>query len=167
MLSQLISAIVVIVVGVGGCVAYFWGHANKLVDLIFPSRGVKGAAAIDNLRRQGLVRPWLFIGPALLILIIYLIYPVINTVITSFQDKSGEGFVGLANYQWAFGDAQFLELDPEQPPVVARRSGRLHLPGPDHGPDRQDSVGHHRQELDLPAPGSLLRGRQRHLEVRL
>jgi len=106
MLSQLISAIVVIVVGVGGCVAYFWG-ANKLVDLIFPSRGVKGAAAIDNLRRQGLVRPWLFIGPALLILIIYLIYPVINTVITSFQDKSGEGFVGLANYQWAFGDAQF------------------------------------------------------------
>ncbi|WP_442580184.1 carbohydrate ABC transporter permease [Mesorhizobium sp. ASY16-5R] len=106
MLSQIISAIVVIIVGVGGCVAYFWG-ANKLVDVIFPSRGVSGAAAIDNLRRQGLVRPWLFIGPALLILIVYLIYPVINTVITSFQDKAGEGFVGLANYQWALGDAQF------------------------------------------------------------
>jgi alpha-glucoside transport system permease protein len=106
MLSQIISAIVVIIVGVGGCVAYFWG-ANKLVDVIFPSRGVSGAAAIDNLRRQGLVRPWLFIGPALLILIVYLIYPVINTVITSFQDKAGDGFVGIANYQWALGDAQF------------------------------------------------------------
>ncbi len=39
MASQIFSAIFVIIVGVGGCVAYFWG-ANKLVDLIFPSRGV-------------------------------------------------------------------------------------------------------------------------------
>ncbi|RVC03916.1 alpha-glucoside ABC transporter permease, partial [Mesorhizobium sp. M7A.F.Ca.AU.002.06.1.1] len=54
MAAQIFSAIFVIIVGVGGCVAYFWG-ANKLVDLIFPSRGVAGAAAIDNLRRQGLV----------------------------------------------------------------------------------------------------------------
>jgi alpha-glucoside transport system permease protein len=106
MASQIISAILVIIVGVGGCVAYFWG-ANKLVDIIFPSRGVKGDAAIKNLRRQGLVRPWLFIGPALLILTFYLIYPVIDTVITSFQNKGGEGFVGLANYQWALGDAGF------------------------------------------------------------
>jgi hypothetical protein len=30
----------VIIIGVGGCVAYFWG-ANKLVDLVFPAHGVK------------------------------------------------------------------------------------------------------------------------------
>jgi hypothetical protein len=42
--SQIISAIMVIIIGVGGCVAYFWG-ANKLVDLIFPAHGVKGQAA--------------------------------------------------------------------------------------------------------------------------
>jgi alpha-glucoside transport system permease protein len=106
MASQIISAIVVIIIGVGGCVAYFWG-VNKFVDLIFPSRGVSGQAAITNLRRQGLVRPWLFIGPALLILTVYLIYPVVATLITSFQDKNGESFVGLANYQWALGDPQF------------------------------------------------------------
>ena len=64
MAAQIFSAIFVIIVGVGGCVAYFWG-ANKLVDIIFPSRGVAGAAAIDNLRRQGQVRPWLFVGPAM------------------------------------------------------------------------------------------------------
>ena len=52
MAAQIFSAIFAIVVGVGGCVAYFWG-ANKLLDLIFPARGVSGAAAIDNLRRQG------------------------------------------------------------------------------------------------------------------
>jgi hypothetical protein len=44
MASQIISAIMVTIIGVGGCVAYFWG-ANKLVDLIFPAHGVKGQAA--------------------------------------------------------------------------------------------------------------------------
>ena len=61
MAAQLFSAIFVIVIGVGGCFAYFWG-ANKVVDLVFPSRGVTGGAAVDNLRRQGLIRPWLFVG---------------------------------------------------------------------------------------------------------
>jgi alpha-glucoside transport system permease protein len=106
MAAQIFSAILVIVIGVGGCVAYFWG-ANKLLDVIFPSRGVKGAAAIDNLRRQAMIRPWLFIGPALIILVVYLIYPVIQTLILSFHDRAGENFVGLANYSWAFGDREF------------------------------------------------------------
>ena len=106
MAAQLFSAVFVIIVGVGGCVAYYWG-ANKLVDLVFPSRGVSGDAAIDNLRRQGLVRPWLFIGPALLILTVYLIYPVVATLWYSLHDKSGENFVGLGNYAWAFGDREF------------------------------------------------------------
>jgi alpha-glucoside transport system permease protein len=106
MASQLFSAIFVIIVGVGGCVAYFWG-ANKALDLIFPSRGVTGASAVDNLRRQGFIRPWLFIGPAMIILTVYLIYPVVETLILSFHDKSGQNFVGLANYEWAFGDREF------------------------------------------------------------
>ena len=104
--AQIFSALMAIVLGVGGCVIYFWG-ANKLVDLVFPSRGVSGAAAIDNLRRQGLIRPWLFIGPALIILTIYLIYPVVATVYYSLYDRSSDNFVGLANYQWAAGDAGF------------------------------------------------------------
>ncbi|MCO5064014.1 MAG: sugar ABC transporter permease [Rhizobiaceae bacterium] len=106
MASQVLSAIIVIVVGVGGCLAYFWG-ANKLVDLVFPSRGVSGAAAVDNLRRQGLIRPWLFIGPAILILCVYLIYPVISTLIYSFYDKGGDNFVGLSNYAWLASDQEF------------------------------------------------------------
>ena len=105
--SQIVSAVLVILVGVGGCVAYFWG-ANRLLDAALPSRGISGQKAIDNLRRQGLIRPWLFVGPALLILTIYLIYPVIETLRLSFLDRSGQNFVGLANYQWAFGDREFL-----------------------------------------------------------
>ncbi|RUU02172.1 sugar ABC transporter permease, partial [Mesorhizobium sp. USDA-HM6] len=106
MAAQIFSAIFVIIIGVGGCVAYFWG-ANKLLDVVFPSRGVSGATAVDNLRRQGLVRPWLFVGPAMIILTIYLIYPVVETLRLSFLDRGGASFVGLANYEWAFGDREF------------------------------------------------------------
>ncbi|MET0597158.1 MAG: sugar ABC transporter permease [Mesorhizobium sp.] len=108
MAAQLIFAFSTIVVGVLGCVAYFWG-ANRLLDAIFPSHGVAGAAAIDNLRRQGLIRPWLFIGPALIILTVYLIYPVVATIWLSFHDKSGNSFVGGANYSWALGDREFRQ----------------------------------------------------------
>ena len=86
MASQLLFAVFTILVGVGGCVAYFWS-ANKLLDLVFPSRGVEGAAAIDNLRRQGLIRPWLFVGPAMIILTIYLIYPVVETLRFTHQPR--------------------------------------------------------------------------------
>ena len=106
MTAQILSAIFTIIVGVGGCVVYYWG-ANKLLDLAFPSRGVSGAAAVDNLRRQGLIRPWLFVGPAMLIVTVYLVYPVIETLRLSFMDRGGQNFVGLANYSWAFGDREF------------------------------------------------------------
>lgn len=108
MTGQIISAILTVVLGVSGCVAYFWG-ANRLLDFVFPSHGVKGKAAIDNLRRQGLIRPWLFLGPALIILTIYLIYPVVETARLSFLDRGGQNFVGTANYEWAFGDREFRQ----------------------------------------------------------
>ncbi|WP_019172060.1 carbohydrate ABC transporter permease [Pseudaminobacter salicylatoxidans] len=108
MTAQIVSAIVTVLIGVGGCVVYFWG-ANRLLDLIFPARGVSGAAAIDNLRRQGYIRPWLFIGPALIVLSVYLIYPVIATFYYSFHDRGGQNFVGLSNYSWALGDREFRQ----------------------------------------------------------
>ncbi|MDR7221179.1 sugar ABC transporter permease [Aminobacter aminovorans] len=106
MTAQILSAIFTIIIGVGGCVVYYWG-ANKILDMVFPSRGVSGAAAVDNLRRQGLIRPWLFVGPAMLIVTVYLVYPVIETLRLSFMDRGGENFVGFANYSWAFGDREF------------------------------------------------------------
>ena len=91
MAAQILSAIITIIVGVGGAVGYFWG-ANRLLDMIFPSRGVAGAAAIDNLRRQGLIRPWLFIGPALIILTVYLIYPVVADALALLPRPQRRGF---------------------------------------------------------------------------
>nr|HID12255.1 sugar ABC transporter permease [Anaerolineae bacterium] len=46
--------------------------------------------------------PWLYIGPTLLILAAYLVYPTLNTLYLSFLDKRSENFVGLDNYVWTF-----------------------------------------------------------------
>jgi len=59
--------------------------------------------------RQGRVRPWFWIAPALAFLIVFLIYPTINTLVLSFEDKVSQNFVGLDNYFWFFGDAGTLE----------------------------------------------------------
>jgi alpha-glucoside transport system permease protein len=85
---------VAIVVGVGGVFLLYWGM-NKVVDLL-PER-IRGG-----------VRPYVFVGPALVILGVFLIYPVINTIIISFGDNRGEGFVGLDNYDFVFTDESML-----------------------------------------------------------
>ncbi len=108
MTGQIVSAFLTVVFGVAGCVAYFWA-ANTALDMVFPARGVSGQAAVDNLRRQALIRPWLFLGPALLILTIYLIYPVIDTLRLSFMDRSGQDFIGTGNYEWALSDREFRQ----------------------------------------------------------
>jgi alpha-glucoside transport system permease protein len=85
---------VAIVVGVGGVFLLYWGM-NRVVDLL-----------PDSIR--GGVRPYVFVGPALVILAVFLIYPVINTIIISFGDNRGEGFVGLDNYEFVFTDESML-----------------------------------------------------------
>ncbi|MCV3765782.1 carbohydrate ABC transporter permease [Rhizobium sp. TRM95796] len=107
-MEQLLYAIVTMIAGVAGCAAYFF-LSNFLLDLALPSRGSNAAAAARNMRRAALIRPWLFLGPALLALTLYLIYPVIESVRLSFHGKDGQQFVGLYNYIWMFGDTQFRE----------------------------------------------------------
>jgi alpha-glucoside transport system permease protein len=85
---------VAIVVGVGGVFLLYWAM-NRLVDFL-PTR-IRGG-----------VRPYVFVGPALVILAVFLIYPVINTIIISFGDNRGEGFVGLENYEFVFTDESML-----------------------------------------------------------
>jgi len=62
-------------------------------------------------RQRGRIRPWLWLLPALAFLFVFLLYPTIGTIIRSFQDRAGEAFVGLANYQWFFGtDSALIAL---------------------------------------------------------
>ena len=106
MTSQLLSALLTVVIGVGGCLFYFWG-SNTLLDRLLPVDASNDDRAIRNLKLQSSIRPWLFLFPAMILLIIYLIYPVFQTIWLSFQDKAGTSFVGLDNYAWALKDDGF------------------------------------------------------------
>ena len=60
-------------------------------------------------RRQGRVRPWFWIAPAVAFLVVFLIYPTLNTFVLSFMDGQSRKFVGLDNYLWFIGDRGTLE----------------------------------------------------------
>ncbi len=106
MTAQILYAFFTVVLGVGGCFGYFYG-SNWLLDRMFPANASNDASAVRNLRIQANTRPWLFLGPALILLSLYLIFPVIQTFWLSFHDRAGNKFVGFANYAWAFSDDEF------------------------------------------------------------
>lgn len=102
-----LQGLITILLGVGGCLAYFF-LANQVLDrFIFPPRADDRGR---NINRANLVRPWLFLLPAILALGLYLAYPVIETLRLSLTDRSlGGAFVGLANYQQMMGEPKFWE----------------------------------------------------------
>ncbi|GCE21357.1 alpha-glucoside ABC transporter permease [Dictyobacter kobayashii] len=61
-------------------------------------------------RYRGLWRGWLWIGPAVLLEVIFFIYPLLNTLVMSFQNADETNFVGLKNYQMIFTNAAMLEV---------------------------------------------------------
>ncbi|MER3417958.1 MAG: ABC transporter [Chloroflexota bacterium] len=59
-------------------------------------------------RQQGRIRPWVWVAPAILFLVVFLVYPTLNTIVLSFQDRFGRDFVGLDNYLYFFTNAETL-----------------------------------------------------------
>ncbi|MGA1597882.1 MAG: carbohydrate ABC transporter permease [bacterium] len=108
MADQILSAAQAVVLGVGACLLYFWG-TNLLLDwVIADTRTADGHLhSRDDVRDS--IRPWLFVLPALVILFIYLIYPVYETLRLSFHDFTGERAVGWSNYLWALKNPEFLQ----------------------------------------------------------
>ncbi|MEE2866281.1 MAG: sugar ABC transporter permease [Pseudomonadota bacterium] len=96
-----------IVVGVGACLAYFFFSNVFLDKVLFPARGPNAG---KNINRANMIRPWLFLFPALFALTLYLAYPVFETLRLSLTDRSqGGAFVGLANYRQMMNEAKFWE----------------------------------------------------------
>ena len=96
-----------VVIGVGGCLGYFY-FSNLLLDkVLFPAVGPNAGA---NINRANQIRPWLFVFPAMFALGLYLGYPVFETLRLSLTDRDqGNAFVGLANYNQMFAEAKFWE----------------------------------------------------------
>jgi len=53
---------------------------------------------------------WLWVGPAVVFVAVFLIYPVFNTIWLSFLDPTSTSFVGLKNYQTIFTNPNLLEV---------------------------------------------------------
>ncbi len=93
-LTRILGAIAAIVIGSGGIIALFYG-LNLLVERFLPNR-----------RSQLL--PWIYMGPAVLVLGAYLVLPTLRTLFISFFDNRSENFVGLDNYIYAFTEPSML-----------------------------------------------------------
>ena len=109
MVEQIVGAIIAVAIALAACFAYFWG-SNWLLDRFLATDGSMSVDLVTrrDQRRSG-IRPWLFILPALLFLVVYLVYPVIETVRLSLFDKYAQQFIGLDNYAWALTDSGFWQ----------------------------------------------------------
>jgi alpha-glucoside transport system permease protein len=105
-MNPALQAVFTVVFGVGGCILYFWASNIILDKVVFPANGPRAGT---NINRANMVRPWLFLFPAIVALGLYLAYPVVATAWLSFHDKSGENFVGFANYAQMFSEPKFWE----------------------------------------------------------
>jgi alpha-glucoside transport system permease protein len=108
-MTPALQGLITIVIGVGGCVAYYY-FSNQFLDrVLFPARGPHAGR---NINRANMIRPWLFLFPALFALGLYLAYPVFETLRLSLTQRlpgGGSEWVGLRNYRNMLGEPKFWE----------------------------------------------------------
>tara|TARA_B100001113_G_scaffold346475_1_gene337452 strand:+ start:66 stop:1049 length:984 start_codon:yes stop_codon:yes gene_type:complete len=93
------SLLSTVLIGVLFFIIYF-SFSNLILDFI--NRYKK-----NNFSYENTIRVIIFIGPAFLVLFIFILYPVFETVRLGFYDKFGRDFVGWDNYIWALNDPNF------------------------------------------------------------
>ncbi len=94
--SPLITAALAIAWGVGGMILLFITayHFVERLPEPWPAR----------------LEPWVFVGPALIMLIWTLALPALRTFVLSLQDANSINFVGLQNYTGVFSDPGMLTV---------------------------------------------------------
>lgn len=93
--DRILIALFAIVWGVGG-IALLYFVANNLVEKL-PGQWVSR------------LQPFIFVGPAIVLLAWYLAVPTVRTLTLSFFDSDGVNFVGLDNYIAVFSQRQMIE----------------------------------------------------------
>ena len=83
-MSQILSGLSAILVGVGGAIVLYWA-LNKGVEQL-PAKW------------EERLKPYVFIGPAFALLGTLLVWPAIRTIWLSFYGPGADSFVGLDNY---------------------------------------------------------------------
>jgi alpha-glucoside transport system permease protein len=90
---RVINALLAIVGGVGGALLLYF-VLNKLVE-----------ALPQNWEER--IKPWVFIGPAVAAIGLFLIYPAVRTIVFSFANQTSTAWVGLENYTDLLGSRDF------------------------------------------------------------
>jgi alpha-glucoside transport system permease protein len=92
---RLINALLAIIGGVGAALLLYW-VLNKLVET-FPAKW------------EERLKPWVFIGPAVAAIALFLVYPAIRTFILSFANAQSTAWVGFENYSDLLGSEAFRQ----------------------------------------------------------
>ena len=95
-MRDFIIAIEAIAIGISCTMLVFW-LGNKIVE------------TLPNKIRKAL-QPWVFIGPVVVLISFFLIYPTLQSIRLSFMKEEIDGsatWVGLRNYIDIFGDSNF------------------------------------------------------------
>ena len=93
------SLISTVLIGIIFFLVYF-RLSNLLLDIFCEFKK-------NNFAYENSIRAIIFIAPAFLVLFIFILYPVFETVRLSFFDKFGREFIGWKNYVWAIKDPEF------------------------------------------------------------
>lgn len=93
-LALILQALLAIVIGSVGIIAIFYA-LNLLVERLPKAWRLR-------------LLPWVYVGPSVLLLGAYLVFPALRTLYISFFGNQSEEFVGLQNYIFAFTDPDML-----------------------------------------------------------
>lgn len=93
MLVKALTALITVAAGIGAAILVYWAlnWISERLPGIWEQR----------------IKPYLFILPALLAIVVFLVYPAVLTVINSFKDNFSRHWVGFRNYSTLFGSNAF------------------------------------------------------------
>jgi alpha-glucoside transport system permease protein len=90
-----LTALITVVIGIGAALLLFF-VLNKIAELLPP-------------KWEERIKPLLYILPAFLSIVVYLVYPTILTFINSFKDRSSTEWVGFQNFEDLLTDPGFQD----------------------------------------------------------
>lgn len=93
MLLKTLTALLTVAAGIGAAIVVYW-------VLNWISERLPG-------EWEHRVKPYLFVLPAFLAIVVYLVYPAVLTVINSFKDNFSRHWIGLTNYRQLFTSTAF------------------------------------------------------------
>lgn len=93
---QIVSALISVVAGLAVSFLIYLG-LNTLVGRF-------------NQKWKARLLPYVFIGPVIVLIGLFLVYPAVRTIYLSFFNATGDRFIGLDNFTSLFGSADFITV---------------------------------------------------------